>query len=244
MAASTSTSSGLPVSSSTISLISIVISLFALIVTVAKLRVQSQQQREIERQSQELEKQGKEIKRQSDQLERHGDELENQSTAMESEFTTDIYVENAKPVMNKLELWVSNLGYGRGKHLEIKTQILVDGDSSYTQPHRKSLTRVDSDDQRSSCVIEDGEEMVEFEVEPLVRIDLPDSECRNVAFQSGIEQLKQFAEENIEVEMNLCDKDALDNESESQVFDTLQVASTEEIGQYPSLESMINAGEY
>lgn len=223
LAASTSTSSGLPVSSSTISLISIVISLFALYFTWKKLSVQKQQQREIERQ---------------------GKELENQSTAMESEFTTDIYVENAKPVMNKLELWVSNLGYGRGKHLEIKTQILVDGDSSYTQPHRKPLTRADSDEQRSSCVIENGEEMVKFGVEPLVRTDLPDSECRNVAFRSGIEQLKQFAEKNIEVDMTLCDKDALDNESESQVFDTPQVASTEEIGQYPSLESMINAGEY
>lgn len=237
LAASNSTASGLPVSSSAISLISIVISLFALLVTAAKLRVQRQQQREIERQSKELERQGEEIEKQSN-------ELENQSTAMESEFTTDIYVENAKPVVNKLELWVSNLGYGRGKHLEIKTQILIDGDSSYTQPHRKSLTRVDSDDQRSSCVIEDGEEMVEFEVEPLVRIDLPDSECRNMAFQSGIEQLKQFAEENIEVDMSLCDKDALENESESQVFDTPQVAPTEEIGEYPSLESMINAGEY
>lgn len=244
LAAINSTTSGLPVSSSIISLISIILSVIALGVALLRYQEQRRQGREIERQSQELERHGNEIERQSDELERHGDELETQSTAMQSEFTTDIYVENAKPVVNKLELWVSNLGYGRGKHLEVKMQILVDGDDSYTQPHRKSLKRIDSDEQRTSCIIEGGEEMVEFEVEPLIRVDLPDSECQNMSFQSGAERLKEYAEDNIEIDMRLCDTNPLDNESESQVFDTPQVVPTEDIDRYPSLESIINAGEY
>lgn len=244
MTATNSTSSSLPVNPSIISIFSIILSIIALGVALLRYREQRRQGREIERQSQELERHGTEIERQSEELERHGDELETQSTAMESEFTTDIYVENAKPIANKLELWVSNLGYGRGKYLEIKTQILVDGDDSYTQPHRKSLERIDSDEQRSSCVIEDGEEMVEFNVEPLIRVDLPDSECQNMSFPSGIGQLKNHTEEHIEINMKLQDTDPLDNESESQVFDTPQVVPIEEIDRYPSLESMINAGEY
>lgn len=61
-----------------------------------------------------------------------------------------------------------------------------------------------------------------------------------MSFQSGIEQLKEFAEEDIEIDINLCGTDPLNNESEIQVFDTPQVVPIEEIDHYPSLESMIN----
>lgn len=224
----------LPVSPTAVSL---VISVISIIVSVSALLLAYWRYKEQKRQ-------GQEIKRQSDELERQGNEIERQSKAMENEFTTDIFVENSKPVINKLELWVSNLGYGRGKHLEVKTRIIVDEDESYTQPHRKSLERVDSEENRSSCVIEDGEEMVKFEVEPLIRVDLPDSECQNMSIPSGVEQLKEYTEDKMEIDIKLCDTDPLENESETQVFDTPQILFVEEVDEYPSLESMINRGEY